>query len=285
MYNKIFSKILDSSIWLEPDQTRIVWITLLAAMDQDGFAQFAGIPNLARRANVALRAAEKAVQALEGPDAISSDPSNEGRRIERVPGGWVVLNAEKYKTLVTRLVQREQTAARVKKHRETRRNKTDVSGPLPSVTCNGSEADTQADVQTEAKSGTATSAERRRTALPRRRLDAAYEHEGGLYVPARAHQDLLGLHPQGFEGELFAWYPVVCLAWAGRNTGADMIRFWKARHDESWPPERPVASVGAHQAPRISQWVCRHLESCGTQTMCAVKDANPVKYPRKAESA
>jgi hypothetical protein len=284
MYNKIFSKILDSSIWLEPDQTRIVWITLLAAMDQDGFAQFAGVPNLARRANVSTKAAQKAVDALEGPDDISSDPANDGRRIERVPGGWIVLNAEKYKTLVTRLVQREQAAARVKKHRETRRNKTDVSGPLPPVTCNGSEADTQADVQTEAKSGTATS-ERRRTALPRRRLDAAYEHEGGLYVPARAHQDLLGLHPQGFESELFAWYPAVCLAWVGRNTGADMIRFWKARHDETWPPERSKPSVSAPREPEYKPWDCQHLEQCGNSTMCAVKNANPQKYPTKAAAS
>lgn len=76
----------------------------------------------------------------------------------------------------------------------------------------------------------------------RRRLDAAYEHESGLYVPGRAHQDLLALHPPGFEAELVAWYDGVCVSWQGRNTGADMIRFWKARHDETWPPERPAVT-------------------------------------------
>jgi hypothetical protein len=79
--------------------------------------------------------------------------------------------------------------------------------------------------------------QRQTAALPRRRLDAAYEHESGLYVPNRAHQDLLPMH-SGREQELFEWYPSVCAAWAGRNTGADMIKFWKARHDETWPPER-----------------------------------------------
>ena len=34
MYNKLFTKILDSSIWLAPDPVRLVWITLLAAMDE-----------------------------------------------------------------------------------------------------------------------------------------------------------------------------------------------------------------------------------------------------------
>ena len=30
MYNKLFTKILDSTVWLEPDTVRIVWITFLA---------------------------------------------------------------------------------------------------------------------------------------------------------------------------------------------------------------------------------------------------------------
>jgi hypothetical protein len=52
MYNKLFTKILDSSIWLEPQATRLVWITLLAAMDEDGFCPFASGLNLARRAKM-----------------------------------------------------------------------------------------------------------------------------------------------------------------------------------------------------------------------------------------
>lgn len=79
----------------------------------------------------------------------------------------------------------------------------------------------------------------RRTALPRRRLDAAFEHESGIYLPQRAFDDFSALHP---GEDLAAWFESVCSAWAGRNTGADMFRFWKARHDEKWPPEVPVAS-------------------------------------------
>ena len=40
MYNKLFTKILDSSIWLAPDSARIVWLTFLAAMDEDGVVRF-----------------------------------------------------------------------------------------------------------------------------------------------------------------------------------------------------------------------------------------------------
>ncbi len=117
MYNKLFTKILDSSIWLERTPTRIVWLTFIAAMDSQGFAQFASIANLAHRAIVTPEEAEEAVKTLEAPDTDSSDPEHDGRRIERVPGGWMVLNAEKYRQLVTRVVQQEQTRERVRRFR------------------------------------------------------------------------------------------------------------------------------------------------------------------------
>lgn len=96
MYNKLFTKILDSSIWLETTPTRIVWITLLAAMDQDGYAHFSAIGNLAARAGVSQEEAAAAVEALLSPDPNSANPANDGRRIERIPGGFVILNAREY---------------------------------------------------------------------------------------------------------------------------------------------------------------------------------------------
>jgi hypothetical protein len=117
MYNKIFTKILDSSIWLESDSTRIVWVTMIAAMDENGFCQFASVANVARRANVSPQAASEAIEILQNPDSDSSDPENEGRRIERVPGGWIVLNAEKYRALVTRAVSQEGNRRRVQQFR------------------------------------------------------------------------------------------------------------------------------------------------------------------------
>jgi hypothetical protein len=101
MYNKIFTRILDSSIWLEPDPTRIIWITLLASMDEDGFCYYASPRNLAARANITLESTLAAIATLEGPDPDSADPSNEGRRIERVPGGWYVINAPKFRGIVS----------------------------------------------------------------------------------------------------------------------------------------------------------------------------------------
>jgi hypothetical protein len=140
MYNKLFTKLLDSSIWLEDDQTRIVWVTFIAVMDERGFAQFATVENVARRANVTLAKAQKAIATLEGPDPNSSDADHDGRRIERVPGGWIILNAEKYRSLVTRSVIQAQTAARVRKCRENKRAALQSNAP---VTPSEAEAETE----------------------------------------------------------------------------------------------------------------------------------------------
>jgi len=142
MYNKLFGKILDSSIWLEDPYTRIVWITLLAAMDEDGYAHFSAIQNLAIRAQVPLDKAGIAVEKLMAPDAESGDPEHDGRRIERVPGGFVVLNATKYREIATRIVARERTRTRVQKHRANK----SVTQCNDSVTQSYTEANTDTEL-------------------------------------------------------------------------------------------------------------------------------------------
>jgi hypothetical protein len=121
MYSKLFTKILDSSIWLEPQSTRIVWITMLAAMDQDGMCQFASVLNVARRANVNVEEATAALKVLESPDPHSSDPDNDGRRIERVPGGWIVLNATKYRAIVSANESRRLAKERAQRYRDKKK--------------------------------------------------------------------------------------------------------------------------------------------------------------------
>lgn len=86
-------------------------------MDETGFCAFASIANVARRAIVQENEAEAAILCLTSPDLNSSDPENEGRRLERVQGGWIVLNAEKYRAIVSRANQQEKTRARVAKFR------------------------------------------------------------------------------------------------------------------------------------------------------------------------
>jgi uncharacterized protein YdaU (DUF1376 family) len=93
--------------------------------------------------------------------------------------------------------------------------------------------------------------------VARRRLDAAWEGPK-LYVPQRVHTDFIAFRNHaGAERELLAWYAEVSDAWtigphAGQSPGADMIRFWKARYDERWPP---VGSANASVADRRPQWI------------------------------
>jgi hypothetical protein len=89
----------------------------LALMDEDGFVQFASVANVAHTARIEENEAEEAIKILEEPDSNSADQDNQGRRIERIPGGWLVLNARKYRDLVTREMVREQTRERVARHR------------------------------------------------------------------------------------------------------------------------------------------------------------------------
>jgi len=180
MYNKLFTKILDSSIWLEPDTTRIVWLTCIASMDEAGVVYFASVANLAHRANVPLGRAETAVKALESPDPNSSDPEYGGRRLERIPGGWIVLNADKYRGLVTRAIAREQTRERVRKFRARRKSS---NADVTETKRGGNGRVTPSEARSEAKSDTV----RTRAAKPA--------------APAKPHpiKDVLALHDELYQ--------------------------------------------------------------------------------------
>jgi hypothetical protein len=127
MYNKLFSKIVNSSVWMAPTDHRIIWITLLALMDQDGFVAVASIQNLAHTARIPLKAAQAAVTAFESPDVLAPTQEFEGRRIERVPGGWMVLHAPKYRAMATAETIREQTRLRTQAYRQRKVTASDAS--------------------------------------------------------------------------------------------------------------------------------------------------------------
>lgn len=174
MYNKLYTKILDSSVWLEPHPTRIVWITLLAAMDEDGFAQFSSVRNLANRAMVTPEEAEKAVATLEAPDAESGIKAHEGRRIERVDGGWIVMNAGTYRDVVTRAERQRMNRERVARFRAKKAGNAVCNAPVMQ-----SESDT--DAVSESKKNT-LARKSRRVSKPDPQFDeirAAYPKRAG----------------------------------------------------------------------------------------------------------
>lgn len=116
-YTKLFGSILTSTIWLEDHATFRVWIAILALKNADG--EVAGtVPGLAHTARVTLEECEAALEKFLAPDKYSRTQENEGRRIQRIDGGWRVLNHDKYRDMLDAEDQRAKNAERQRRFRE-----------------------------------------------------------------------------------------------------------------------------------------------------------------------
>jgi hypothetical protein len=156
-YTKLFNSIITSTIWSEDDQTRIVWITMLAIADKNGEVQ-GSIPGLARIAGVPVEACRNAITKFLSPDVDSRTKDDEGRRIDVIEGGWHLLNHGKYRNMASDADRAEKAAIRQAKHREkVKRNAptchTIVTDSNASVTPESHQipqADTNTDTEAEA---------------------------------------------------------------------------------------------------------------------------------------
>jgi hypothetical protein len=152
-YTKLFSSITDSTIWQEPSDIRIVWITMLAMADQHGYVG-ASVPGLAARAKVSMEACIKAIEKLHEPDEWSRTKEFEGRRIATVDGGWVLLNHEKYRAIRDADERREQARLAMAKMRAKKKGVlTDVINVI-----HGEPPLAQAEASTEAEANKKTKA-------------------------------------------------------------------------------------------------------------------------------
>ena len=142
-FTKLFSSILFSTVWLEPNHVRIMWITMLALSDKDGIIN-ASIPGLAKAANLKISECKDALKRFQKPDEHSRTPDNEGRRIKTVDGGWLLLNHAKYRGKLKEDKLREQNANRQRRFRE--RNK--VTKGNVTITDNA-HTDTDTDTDTD----------------------------------------------------------------------------------------------------------------------------------------
>ena len=116
-YTKLFNSIINSTIWTENDKTRIMWITMLALADKNGEIQ-ASIPGLARAASVSIPDCESAITKFLAPDPYSRSPEDEGRRIEKIEGGWALLNHSKYRALASKDDSKSANLKRQQRFRE-----------------------------------------------------------------------------------------------------------------------------------------------------------------------
>jgi hypothetical protein len=143
-FTKLDNKILTSSIWNEPAETRVLWVTLLAASDENGFVSCSR-SGLLRLSNISETAFSTGLECLLSPDNDSRTSEYDGRRIEKIEGGYLILNYDKYRT--SEIIKREQARERVKRHRErkkkcnvtvTHSNECNVTPALPSASVSAS---------------------------------------------------------------------------------------------------------------------------------------------------
>jgi hypothetical protein len=99
-YVKLFGSILASTIWRESNETRLVWITMLAMADRDGIVS-ASVPGLAHMAQVTVPECEAALECLSSEDPYSRTKDHGGRRIAPTEGGWLILNYEHYRDMAS----------------------------------------------------------------------------------------------------------------------------------------------------------------------------------------
>ena len=241
MYNKLFSGILDSTIWLEDNATRIVWITFLAAMDDDGFVRFGAEENVARRANISLDEAKIALAKLEGPDERNPSQDNEGRRIERVSGGFYVINAKKYRKISDREDERARNRERKRKERQRRHGPSqDVTdSPGHSVTCHGVSRDVTKSTASEAEAEADTEEREGNARAPAAETDAVRP----TMEEANAYAEKIGLVRWRSEDE---WLKQEAAdpPWKGVGSWTKhwnrVLRWWI---DDNRPKSRPNRST------------------------------------------
>ncbi len=134
-YSKLHSSVVNSSLWLEDYHTRVLFITLLAICDREGyvFGTRGGIQRIANISPeppysdgaVAWKPEHDPWKILLNPDVGGSGdamraPENEGRRIEEIPGGFHILNYAYYRDLKDAEDRRHQCREAQKRFREKR---------------------------------------------------------------------------------------------------------------------------------------------------------------------
>lgn len=159
-YTPLFSSIVLSTIWRESNETRLVWITMLALADARGIIE-ASIPGLADAAKVPLEKCKEALVILQSPDEYSRTKDHDGRRIEEVDGGWRLLNIAKFRDKCRNRADymRDYRAKTVTIKDDKNKPVTNVTNvticnqPLPPVTDSDSYSDSDKDINKEEGGG------------------------------------------------------------------------------------------------------------------------------------
>lgn len=127
-FTPLWEKIVESSVWEESDLVVKVFITLLAKQDRDHVVRGSAY-NIAKWANKTEIEVLEALKVLSEPDKRRLEPQeHEGRRIQKVEDGWLLLNGEKYQRLMLESFRRARNALAMSERRARQRAQMASSG-------------------------------------------------------------------------------------------------------------------------------------------------------------
>ena len=220
---KLYGGILESTLWCEPDRTRLVWICMLAMADQYGRVM-GSVPGLANRARVPIEDARTAIDSFLSPDPDSRTKDFEGRRIEAIDGGWRLLNHAKYRAIRAEDDRREQNRLAQQRAREKRKSEAGkVSGKRQQSQQKSAESahtDTEAEIEKRQPGAIAPSSPAEQATLPLPGLSVVPPIPAKL--PDCPHRDLIAM----FIAEVPEMPRPRIESWSGKNADAMRAR-WK----------------------------------------------------------
>lgn len=95
-FSKIVDSILDSTLWEESPEARLVFLGMTFASDLDGELLTRTRSALARRLNLPEDYLDRGLAVLTSPDPASANQAHEGRRVVPIDGGWLVVSKRRY---------------------------------------------------------------------------------------------------------------------------------------------------------------------------------------------
>jgi hypothetical protein len=239
-YTKLFNSILASTIWMEDDTTRIVWIAMLAMVNRDGVVE-ASMPGLASIARVSQDACQSAIDKLESPDKHSRSHEHAGRRIKPVDGGWLILNHAKYRERMNADERREYNRI---KQQESRQRKSLTVNDDPETSALSAHTDSDTDSDTEKNLNPLPPLENQTPSAE----DQNQIIEMDIYSAAKGLGELIGLSSGGRGLHKLVGAIQQCeRRWPGKNrldVVNDIVALWKE-----------YVAQGHHATTALHNWI------------------------------
>ncbi len=270
-FSKLYGSIVHSTVWREPHTTRIVWITMLALADAGGYVG-ASLPGLADAARVTREECEAALGSFLAPDPDSRSKDHDGRRIEIVDGGWVLLNYAAYRAGRDPEVRRQQNRDAQARYRDRQPRKPDVSQAQPISAHAEAEAEAEADQDPPVSPPAGDDAAAplsTPTKVRKRKPNATSRPED--WKPTKAHQDYAATHGLDVQheapafcahhdskGNLFVSWDSAFTTWLANQARWDRRRApapglrEHAERTGAANVERPVVPRSSEVRPRVA---------------------------------